>query len=167
MINEPVIPTDEEIKIMNDNPKPEPAEWMALSDEEVKWVCGINGRPFNRDKEIRAEVGTGFYKYRLTPDQAGFIRTTRRKNATSSFQTEEIQDGKIEAPLTITGYRKLSEKEITLMNDVKRIGNILGGLLDGFAESNEIDKRWLSIGRTHLQQGIMAVCRAIAKPEGF
>lgn len=29
------------------------------------------------------------------------------------------------------------------------------------------DPRWLAIGQTHLQQGLMAITRAVARPDGF
>lgn len=33
--------------------------------------------------------------------------------------------------------------------------------------STFVDPRWLAIGQTHLQQGLMAVTRAIARPDFF
>lgn len=38
----------------------------------------------------------------------------------------------------------------------------------GYASSTETDSyRWLAIGRTHLQQGYMAVKRAVEQPSSF
>lgn len=70
----------------------------------------------------------------------------------------------------ITGYRDLTEQEIALMNEGKALAEQVGAFLekvDGTAITPPIDKRWLSIGRTHLQQGFMAVIRAIAQPTTF
>jgi hypothetical protein len=67
----------------------------------------------------------------------------------------------------ITGYRDLSEAEIALMNEVKIAGNTLGNLVDQVAQTPGIDKRWTAIAKTHLQEGVMALVRSIARPESF
>jgi hypothetical protein len=69
----------------------------------------------------------------------------------------------------IKGYRELNETEITVMNDIKETGEALGALCDTLAAqpSSVVDQRWIAIGRTHLQQGIMALVRAVAKPTTF
>jgi len=74
----------------------------------------------------------------------------------------------------IKGYRDLSEDEIALMNEGKelaeKVGEFLGKLERAeFAKTEDMvpDKRWLAIGKTHLQQGFMAVIRSIAKPTTF
>jgi len=67
----------------------------------------------------------------------------------------------------IKGYRDLSEDEIVQMNTIKELGEDLGRMCDVLSKENAVDQRWVSIGRTHLQQGIMALVRAIAKPESF
>lgn len=67
----------------------------------------------------------------------------------------------------ITGYRELDQSEIDIMNDIKSHGESLADLIEGLRDYTNADPRWLSIGETHLQQGIMALVRAIARPEGF
>lgn len=68
----------------------------------------------------------------------------------------------------IKGYRELSQEEIDLMNEIKTKGAELGELVDRLTSSEQhIDGRWLSIGITNLQQGLMALTRAVAKPEFF
>lgn len=76
----------------------------------------------------------------------------------------------------ISGYRTLSETEIDLINLIKANGEALGVLCNRLmvmrfadAEGNprSADPGWLDIGRTHLQQGIMALVRAVAQPRGF
>ena len=74
----------------------------------------------------------------------------------------------------------LSEAEIALINRVKakaeevreliaEVEKLTNGWFSpGGSEKNiAVDPRWLGIGRTNLQQGFMAVIRAIARPEGF
>lgn len=73
----------------------------------------------------------------------------------------------------IKGYRDLTQVEIDLMNKIKQKGVELGNLIDEMSElslqqvDNQLDKRWISIGQTHLQQGIMALVRAVARPTTF
>ena len=70
----------------------------------------------------------------------------------------------------ITGYRELNPTEIDMMNAVKCMAEKVGALVDlldvaeGYAD---IDKRWVAIARTELQQGFMALTRAIARPTTF
>ena len=72
----------------------------------------------------------------------------------------------------IKGYRELSQDEIDMINEIKENGISLDGIierLNSYVDANQVsvDKRWLSIGKTHLQQGLMALTRAIAKPEFY
>lgn len=68
----------------------------------------------------------------------------------------------------ITGYRELSQAEIDAMNNVKALGVQLGDFVQALRDRADIyDPRWVSIGATELQQGLMALTRAIAKPTTF
>ena len=67
----------------------------------------------------------------------------------------------------ITGYRELSQSEIDLMNVVKHYGQGLQGLIYEMEDDGELDQRWVEIGKTHLQQGLMALTRAVAQPTTF
>jgi hypothetical protein len=67
----------------------------------------------------------------------------------------------------IKGYRELDQAEIDRMNQVKEMGKLLGILVDGLKANPDLDQRWVSIGATQLQQGLMALTRAIAKPTFF
>jgi hypothetical protein len=70
----------------------------------------------------------------------------------------------------ITGYRELDQGEIDLMNDIKALGATIGSLvaaLEGVSDAKTLDARWVAIGKTNLQQGLMALTRAVAKPEFF
>lgn len=67
----------------------------------------------------------------------------------------------------ITGYRQLTEQEAELMNEIKQKGVELGDLVDKLAGTDSIDGRWVSIGKTDLQTGIMALVRSVAKPTSF
>lgn len=86
----------------------------------------------------------------------------------------------------IKGYRDLTQEEIDLMNEIKEKGIELQALVEKINSINIdlynngskdgeirglIDRseciRWTSIAKTNLQQGIMALTRAVAKPEFF
>ena len=67
----------------------------------------------------------------------------------------------------IKGYRELNADEIALMNEVKAKGVELGALVEKLRANKELDGRWISIGATDLQTGLMALTRAIAKPTFF
>lgn len=67
----------------------------------------------------------------------------------------------------IKGYRELNQKEIDLMNEVKQHGAILGELVERLKMLDIVDKRWVSIGETDLQTGLMALTRSITKPDLF
>ena len=81
----------------------------------------------------------------------------------------------------IKGYRKLSQEEIDLMNEIKEKGeelNILVGKIDecnhAEVEYGNIDlilvsesQKWTETAKTNLQLGIMALIRSVAKPESF
>lgn len=67
----------------------------------------------------------------------------------------------------IKGYRELTQEEINLMNEVKQKGVELRDLFEKLEKIENLDKRWLSIGKTDIQKGLMATTRAIARPEFF
>lgn len=93
----------------------------------------------------------------------------------------------------IKGYRDLSQEEIDLMNEIKAKGAELGVLVDRvydyistqgraarlavgvaadaqdeLARLQQADPAtWAVIGRTHFQQGLMALTRAVAQPTNF
>ena len=71
-----------------------------------------------------------------------------------------------------TGYRDLTQNEIDLMNKIKAVGQACGALVDELrsypADTGVVpDQRWVSIGATDLQTGIMALVRSVAKPISF
>jgi len=70
----------------------------------------------------------------------------------------------------IKGYRDLSQEEIDLMNEIKGKGEALYELIQRMEHmegESMPDFRWLTIGRTDLQKGFMALIRSVAKPTSF
>lgn len=70
----------------------------------------------------------------------------------------------------IKGYRDLSEYEIDLINKINELSELCGEVittLQSNVEGNRLDQRWVSIGKTDLQTGFMALVRAVAQPTTF
>lgn len=67
----------------------------------------------------------------------------------------------------IKGYRDLLPREIDLMNEIKAQAVLLGNLVEKLANTEGLDQRWVSIGKTDLQTGTMALVRAVAQPTTF
>ena len=67
----------------------------------------------------------------------------------------------------IKGYRELSQAEIDLMNEVKAQGVALGELVQKLRGTPGLDQRWVAIGATDLQTGLMALTRSVAQPSFF
>jgi hypothetical protein len=67
----------------------------------------------------------------------------------------------------IKGYRELNADEIALMNEVKSKGVELGDLVAKLRSTEGLDQRWISIGATDLQTGLMALTRGVARPTFF
>lgn len=67
----------------------------------------------------------------------------------------------------IKGYRELNAEEIALMNEIKTKGAELGELVKKLRGNEGIDQRWVSIGATDFQTGLMALTRSVAQPTFF
>lgn len=67
----------------------------------------------------------------------------------------------------IKGYRDLSQQEIDLMNRIKEHGASLEALVSDLKQTANLDQRWISIGATDLQIGLMALVRGVAQPTSF
>lgn len=67
----------------------------------------------------------------------------------------------------IKGYRELSQTEIDAMNEIKTKGAEIGDLVAKLRATDGLDQRWVSIGATHMQEGLMALPRGVAQPTFF
>lgn len=79
---------------------------------------------------------------------------------TNHPEPSDLHDG-----LPIAGYRRQPTVVIDLVNDNKRMEEEILRDLDSLAMSPEVDKRWLAIGRTKIEEAFMAINRAIFKPD--
>jgi hypothetical protein len=90
----------------------------------------------------------------------------RDKAATAKLIEDAATPG-VNKGLPVHGYRPQSDKAVSIVNKNKEIEETVLRLLDVMANSNDVDKRWLAIGRTHIEQGFMAINRAVFQPMRF
>jgi hypothetical protein len=66
--------------------------------------------------------------------------------------------------LPVAGYKTQTEANVALVNENKALEEQVLRQLDKLALELHVDHRWLAVGRTHIEQGFMAVNRAIFQP---
>lgn len=66
--------------------------------------------------------------------------------------------------LPVAGYVAQSADKVALVNNNKLVEEAVLRLLDQLAELPDVDKRWLSIGRTEIEKGFMAINRSVFRP---
>lgn len=64
----------------------------------------------------------------------------------------------------MAGYKPQSDERVKIVNNNKEIEEICLRILDTLKDDKAVDQRWLAIGRTHIEQGFMAVNRAVFQP---
>ncbi len=78
-------------------------------------------------------------------------------------------------PLPVAGYTAQSDAKVALVNEFKADEERLLRKLDAMVKTDnthamtdrafEFDGRWLAIARTHLNEGFMALNRAVFQPQ--
>lgn len=66
--------------------------------------------------------------------------------------------------LPVPGYRPQSAASVAVVTAMKEREEVILRALDALTENPEVDKCWLAIGRTAIEQGFMAVNRAVFRP---
>lgn len=67
--------------------------------------------------------------------------------------------------MPVPGYTEQSTERLDQVTSFKHLEEVVLRRLDELAKIDFVDKRWLAIGRTHIEQGFMAVNRAIFQPQ--
>jgi hypothetical protein len=67
-------------------------------------------------------------------------------------------------PLPVAGYSSQSEENVALVNQNKILEERVLRQLDLVASFSDVDQRWAAVARTHLEQGFMALNRAVFRP---
>jgi hypothetical protein len=65
--------------------------------------------------------------------------------------------------MSTPGNIPLTQEQTTNVSRVKILEN---NLLDFLSSLTDVDKRWLAIAKTHIQEGSMAATRSITRPNG-
>lgn len=67
--------------------------------------------------------------------------------------------------LPVSGYRPQSDQAVKFVNSNKRVEEKILRLLDDMKQMGDaVDQRWVAIGRTHIEEGFMAINRAVFMP---
>jgi hypothetical protein len=77
---------------------------------------------------------------------------------------EKADEARIVHGLPVEGYRPQNDTNVALVNRNKIREEEVLRVLDELATVDGVDKRWLAIGRTAIENGFMAVNRSIFKP---
>jgi hypothetical protein len=66
--------------------------------------------------------------------------------------------------LPVSGYRPQSDDKVALVNEFKADEERILRKIDAVVAAGVHDGRWASIARTHIQEGFMALNRAVFQP---
>jgi hypothetical protein len=66
--------------------------------------------------------------------------------------------------MPVHGYTPQPDENVALVNENKVLEERVLRQLDRLWTHPEVDRRWLAIARTHIEQGFMAANRAVFKP---
>ena len=66
------------------------------------------------------------------------------------------------------GHRDLTEDQIKLIQEARDLGKSMDAFIKKLNQTADFaDKRWIAIGATDLQKGLMSIVRGIANPDFF
>ncbi len=68
-------------------------------------------------------------------------------------------------PLPVAGYTAQIDENVQMVNLNKRAEERILRDIDLYGMNPDVDKRWLAIAKNHIEQGFMAMNRAIFKPQ--
>jgi hypothetical protein len=67
--------------------------------------------------------------------------------------------------LPVAGYKPQTSEAVELVNMNKLEEERALRSIDAYGMNPDVDKRWLAIAKTHIEQGYMALNRAIFQPQ--
>lgn len=71
----------------------------------------------------------------------------------------------VHSGLPVKGYTEQNDSKVTLVNQNKEMEERVLRQLDDMQNSGLYDPRWIAIARTNIEQGFMAMNRAVFRPE--
>ena len=102
--------------------------------------------------DFHAHSGADLYVHEVQPGQAIVGEAIVRADTT------------LHAGLPVAGYRPQSESNVARVNGHKQDEERMLRKLDVLRHDPAVDQRWLSVGRTALEQAFMAINRAVFRP---
>lgn len=137
--------------------------WLAdaINSKQVVWCMSADDGYFIETLEgtMKARIGDWIIKGvngELYPCKPDIFEKTYEK-------VTDMSDDGFKAP-PIKGYQDISSDKQAAVNANKVTEEVLLRTLDMLGTNPAVDQRWLAIGRTHIEQGFMAINRAIFKP---
>ena len=146
-------------KILEFNHDPEGSFTVVLEDATDVVLIPETGE---RIRQMATEAGTIVNGGYLVSYPDGYI-SWHPADFLEHYDLVQPSSGKS----NIKGYRELNAEEVGYMNEVKELAETVGQKVEQMMDDVSCDTRWVSIGKTHLQQGFMALVRSIAKPDFF
>ncbi|HUD65624.1 MAG TPA: hypothetical protein VMQ17_13635 [Candidatus Sulfotelmatobacter sp.] len=70
-------------------------------------------------------------------------------------------------PSETPGHHALTPNQVGKIQGLRDVGSELEGAIKALQVDEDCDQRWVSIARTHFQEGLMAAVRAVTKPTFF
>lgn len=67
--------------------------------------------------------------------------------------------------LPVAGYKPQNDANVDLVNRNKYLEELILRVIDELGVDPNVDKRWLAIGKTNIEQGFMAINRSIFNPK--
>lgn len=135
---------DRQVAVFQVDPNAEPLRVQILTDADDTYLANVWD---GRDILIREE-----------PRDAHIV-------VPADDTASTLEPGVEYKPLPVAGYLSQSAETIEIANTIKYAEEAILQLLDDMKADPAFDQRWLQLGRTHLEQGFMAVIRSVFRPE--
>jgi hypothetical protein len=110
--------------------------------------------------------------YKLIHTSSGskieYEKVGKERTMSEQERGADIAAERMPLPKALTETDDFKQRYDKAFNSIKDLATEVGKTCDALEmDIPAIDKRWLAIARTNLQQGFMAMVRSIAKPETF
>lgn len=81
------------------------------------------------------------------------------------YPPSEVPEGEYHSP-PVDGYRPtLGADKINAVNTLKAAERQYAAAWKAVSQLDGVDKRWMAVAKTHIQEGTMAASRAVFQPE--
>jgi len=101
----------------------------------------------------------------VTPDQYSHGHPIKSVDTPPSQPAGQPGYGPTPTAQGVRGYRDLPADDVKLINAVKELQENVADVWAAIVLRDGTDQRWANIAKTHLEEGISALVRSIAKPD--